>query len=944
MSDNVEEINPTATQLPGQHPRRCSICEKTFSRLEHLKRHALVHDKTRQFECGTCHKSFVRRDTLQRHETVHQQTPSPQAKCTRACSACVVAKTRCSGGIPCCRCSAREQPCTYPTSATPAGNSERYSQQSIDLVSTKDPHTDNRGMRDTERTSPSGNFDTAMEGGIASVAAAPWNGQNHFALLGAEPGSRELSQQEPSYGGAALQTPQYQAGPFDSIDPNYWMTGASSTINWLMDDYSALDFDYGSTSGGTTHDYWPDIGAFQLNTLQTQPHEDLTSPIGHDSLADLDAPGVSSTSPASLSVTDQPSVPGEFYVDGAAARLPRVKRRKLNPVRVTPKTASFAAASFSLAYEWPATGRGASQEYFSDEDYDCLLSAFKSLCLDVKGSSASTTQNHGITPIYGNVDHGNPPLPSSHLAFTPDTPPKSFFDELVKLYFDNFHPLLPILHVSPSDPRKWETLLAAGALGSHYLQGSDSLTISLHEFTRRVLQSLEEVAISSSHRSIELYQMKLLHCIGCLYSGDERLHSHGSKLRLDSANSCPDILEHSEVADSRDIESRWTDWRRDESQRRLSYSIWLLDTMSKVHFGQRPIPNSESTRLRLPAHEQVWAAATAREWAEVSRRYSPAPTLANALEQLYIDKKLLSDLGEFSRILLIHGIFRWTWEIEAYLEEPLSHWTPTAEKRSPEEARSRSLTWLPSVSTYARWRNSACDCLDILHWSANATIGLQSGLEHPTVMHLHFARVVLLSPYKNIVRFAEHLSGESRSSSGESIVMDKQMIRRWVNLDQYKARLAMIHAGVLFWHIRRFSANGFYEPSSVGLTALALWAFSAFSTSSKESEPSSHSGRDEFTGIDQRTDETEEAVCDIILIDRPTDDELVQQFVRRGNTMKPIMNGVGDLYGPRAPEKVLIEGRRLLATSSTWGVRDRWIRILDKLASVSRQRQIRTQG
>lgn len=61
---------------------------------------------------------------------------------------------------------------------------------------------------------------------------------------------------------------------------------------------------------------------------------------------------------------------------------------------------------------------------------------------------------------------------------------------------------------------------------------------------------------------------------------------------------------------------------------------------------------------------------------------------------------------------------------------------------------------------------------------------------------------------------------------------------------------------------------------------------------------------------------------DIILLDRPNDDELVQQSVRRGHVMKANMNGVGDLYGERGPERVLVEGRKLLSTLNCRGIRE----------------------
>lgn len=310
------------------------------------------------------------------------------------------------------------------------------------------------------------------------------------------------------------------------------------------------------------------------------------------------------------------------------------------------------------------------------------------------------------------------------------------------------------------------------------------------------------------------------------------------------------------------------------------------------------------------------------------------PNLLQALQNIYIDKKLSPTLGEFSRILLIHGIFRRTWEVEAYVSQPLSQWEPTAQKQSSSELLPQSTVWPPSIPLFTRWRNSACDCLDILHWSANAAIGSASGIEHPTVMHLHLARVVLLTPYPSIVALARTL-GSTQAPGHVSGHRDK--ILKWTTRDQYKARLAMIHAGVLFWHIRRYSANGFYEPSSVALATLALWAFSAFS-------PVHHTKSTSAQLDAPATDGEGSSKCNIILLDRPTDDELVQDFVRRGQTMHAHVTGVGDLYGDGAPVRVLEEGRKLLGTLGGWALKEEWTQTLKRLEDVGRREGANPRG
>ena len=288
-------------------------------------------------------------------------------------------------------------------------------------------------------------------------------------------------------------------------------------------------------------------------------------------------------------------------------------------------------------------------------------------------------------------------------------------------------------------------------------------------------------------------------------------------------------------------------------------------------------------------------------------------------------------MGEFSRILCIHALFRQTWQVENYFKQPLNLWSPTAERQDIKTIEASMPVWLPGIPTYSKWRNSACDCLDILHWHANSVIGAASGLEHPTVLHLHLARVILLTPFWQIVQLAHLLTGERTKETEVQITSTRNHVRRWANDDQHKARLAMIHAGVLFWHVRRYSVDGFYEPSSVFLGTLALWAYGTFAEHTSGVVREGESPGDE--------EDAESLFPTSVQLDRPVDDELVQLYVKRGATMRANITGVGNLCSAKGPGRVLLEGRNLLAGLKRWGCNRKAIRTLSALAEVCRQEQ-----
>ena len=292
---------------------------------------------------------------------------------------------------------------------------------------------------------------------------------------------------------------------------------------------------------------------------------------------------------------------------------------------------------------------------------------------------------------------------------------------------------------------------------------------------------------------------------------------------------------------------------------------------------------------------------------------------------MYIEKKLVPDIGQFSQILLVHALYHRMWEVGDYFRRPLSFWNPTSKKQSRHSAIPSGSVWLPGIPSYSKWRNSACDCLDILHWAASSTVARAAGHEHPTILHLHSARIVLLAPFREIRSLATSLAMEEARWSGRQQTLEWHYILRWVKHDQYKARLAVVHAGAMLWHIREYSSHAFHEPVAVFLATLILWAYGSCYAPISDMNNSHEVSRDV----------PEKPL--LIHLDRPCDDELAQLFVREGHGMKAVLSGVGDICALHGPERILRAGCMILARLSSWGISKRLIAILAKLAETVSQ-------
>ncbi|KAE8407997.1 hypothetical protein BDV37DRAFT_268752 [Aspergillus pseudonomiae] len=358
---------------------------------------------------------------------------------------------------------------------------------------------------------------------------------------------------------------------------------------------------------------------------------------------------------------------------------------------------------------------------------------------------------------------------------------------------------------------------------------------------------------------------------------------------------------------------------------RRAIRIELLDCMLAYHFESRLLLSLDDGQAPLPSDENLWRASSVDAWKRLYDKTTghEEVSLYNAVLTLYIEKKLVANIGEFGHILLVHALYRRMWEVGDYFRRPLSFWNPTAKKQPREAAIPSGSVWLPGIPSYSRWRNSACDCLDILHWAANSTIAKASGLEHPTVLYLHEARIILLVPFHEIRTLVTSIATEKVRWSARQQTIEWHYILRWIKHDQYKARLAVIHAGASLWHVRRYSTDAFHEPVAVFLAIITLWAYGMC-----------HS--QVFPDMRPRggTDENLPSEPTFFHIDRPCDDELVQIFVRGGQGMKGNVTGVGDICAPEGPKRILQVGCETLTGLNSWGISKRFIAILTRLGDL----------
>lgn len=364
-------------------------------------------------------------------------------------------------------------------------------------------------------------------------------------------------------------------------------------------------------------------------------------------------------------------------------------------------------------------------------------------------------------------------------------------------------------------------------------------------------------------------------------------------------------------------------------------------------FDLRPQMAVDDVKALLPSREDLWQDTTEEE---TDITIIPTMTIAEALETLYIEKRLPAKLSEFSVGILIHAIYRHTKSMLSQATR-LSSWTPSAVPERGTVAQ-QSVTqphWLPATQMASKWRNSACDSLDILHWHANSKVAKLAGFEHHTILHLHLARIITITPTNCVKTLAATLaattSDSGQSSHSRLVCSARTELVQWAVRDRYKARLAVIHCAALYWHVRRYSCNSIQEPYAIYIATLVLWGFSIVMQLPEVTEAISIDGEDD----------PDPNFCHL---DRPLDDELVQLFVRVGHRMCPHISKIGNIFHPEAPPKVLAEGLYLLTASSqtpscsdpelherhdmrrmTWGIERSYAKVLNDIYQKATQHE-----
>jgi hypothetical protein len=447
----------------------------------------------------------------------------------RACLECARAREKCSRNLPCQRCSTRSLDCAYPQPRDKPAETSPASQTGTIA------HTPNQTL-----ISPS-DLQLALPS-----QQTPHSQDSSFI-------DRTGNEQQPSF--------DYDLSTYD-IDWDF-------PINWLPYD-NEIETNYYSILGlDLTQPLDAGNGTIIEETVPSFPMID--APPRRLSTVTSLSPGSGLGVSPQLSMSSGRTIPGDLYATSSnGARRPcTAKSKQLFPPPGLQGYTQLPTISQDSRLQVNDTATlsfpDLSHITFEDETYrESIMTqlTYTKICEAFTQTCLESSMFH------------------QHYTST-DFPSLKMLDYFIRLFFEHFDPIVPLVHPHTTDLNgNWILALAICAIGSQYSATADIHTCvaPFHEFLRRTVAT----ELEGSEFNLPLAQAFVLSQVGLLYSGGNQLHKvayerMGSLQRIITFYRCRHGSQRNPSAEAHcdADEDRWRRWVEDETWRRLCYFIWV---------------------------------------------------------------------------------------------------------------------------------------------------------------------------------------------------------------------------------------------------------------------------------------------------------------------------------------------------------------------------------
>ncbi|KAK8257368.1 fungal-specific transcription factor domain-containing protein [Phyllosticta capitalensis] len=481
------------------------------------------------------------------------------------------------------------------------------------------------------------------------------------------------------------------------------------------------------------------------------------------------------------------------------------------------------------------------------------------------------------------------------------------FNRFVQLYFEYFHPVVPILH-KPSFNRTrmpWMLVFAVAAVGGEYagIEMCKAYVSKLQECLRSATCAFVE---RHTVQTLQVWfaQVVLLSQVTMIYSGSKPLiltQQMHKNLLLTLARGLGAELKHETSSYSRTSSSGTTEpidvgkWCRREQSKRVIWAAWMLDVENALHLGLPTImPLCDHLDLELPCPGDVWNTRLDKLKEQTGTGLGRRLTLRDALQVTH-DSSRISDLDDFQRRIVLLAVYQ---ESRDLVQAAASLQRYEAYLSKPNKVGTSSFGDVDAV--YDGWRSRTVEALAVESAETSKVVG-------PTRLSQQYYHVVCIQLFVPLSRLCA-CSGWMATEKMTDVA--RREVSAWLAKDLENSRRAVMHAAILFNMMRDKVNHAHGEAHHLLLAALTLWTYATFGSG----------GRDGGNGV-VRLDQASGAETKMWLQD---------------SRVVATVGGVGSIEGREGGRRVLAETRRIMASARAWPVRGRMMEVLDEVLQSGR--------
>ncbi|KAE8353144.1 hypothetical protein BDV28DRAFT_113119 [Aspergillus coremiiformis] len=547
--------------------KKCTICDRRFKKTEHFKRHERSHTKEKPYECDVCHKRFSRSDVLSRHAKGHT---SPAAHTT-------------NGTI------SNQQP-----SASLGQNSNYQPSNALDKGQQPFPgigagvHL--RPMQ-THLVEPR-NVPVSVAAGLPSSLDCLADVSTHHAQTECDANSILVVDQQSFFEVPPTYQPSYRNSMFDAMpngSPQLWLNFSDAT----------------SYPGSLDFGQDPNLGLVD---------ENVGVPAAQRSQR-LDGPSTDKIGPNSeLPIPEERFAKVQRYWLGPANNTGRLINALWRDVAYGNLDNIFALHS-GQSPSSPSSLLQNSRYGLDEGRRRQLHAAFGYMRLYNRQPRAPNN-----TPIYDLVP-----------IALPNFPPAEILDMALDVYFRNFHPLVPFVHLSTfsAGNANLSVLYVMCLIGMALLgtQGTASFVSKNFAFVlEKLIAELARCSVGteSPGNTMSAFAAALLFLNLAALTG-EKGHIEKSQMLYINLISIAQrqglfsttegqLLDRSLFDSIADNDLRWKAWSKVESVKRLIAGLLLLDAWYSSFLSTSPIIVPDSIQFILPCSEVLYEANNSTQW------------------------------------------------------------------------------------------------------------------------------------------------------------------------------------------------------------------------------------------------------------------------------------------------------------------------------------------